>query len=260
MIPCRSVSCSSHAATQPANQSTSQSGNFLLRVRQPAGLLLITLAGGIGVERAGWGWGRWGGRERRGSIKDGRKTESGTDEHIHANSLPFDCIKMQTCTHTYTHTHAHTHTQILAHIHRQTPLFRSAAGRIWSLFKSLNYNWLKIHGEPFIWKLGAVQAALWCLIGLKVANPLNKSGRRVVAACVLRMRMWVFTTHLPFISLSFFHCFYVLYSDWWTSKSYQCREEHCTRQTLSLIYFDILESTQFRMRSTFVLVSNAQCV
>ena len=92
-----------------------------------------------------------------------------------------------------------THTQ--THTRRQTPL-RSAAGWIWSLFKSLNYSWLKIHGEPFIWKLGAVQAALWCLIGLKVANPLNKSGRRVVAACVLRMRMWGFTTHLPFIPLS----------------------------------------------------------
>lgn len=87
-------------------------------------------------------------------------------------------------------------------MHRQTPRC-SAAGRIWSLFKSLNYSWLKIHGEPFIWKLGAVQAALWCLIGLKVANPLNKSGRRVVAACVLRMRMWMFTTHLLIISLFF---------------------------------------------------------
>ena len=32
-----------------------------------------------------------------------------TDEHIHANSLPFDCIKMQTCARTHTHTHRHTH-------------------------------------------------------------------------------------------------------------------------------------------------------
>ncbi len=121
---------------------------------------------------------------------------SETDEHIHANSLPFDCIKIHSLTHTHTRS--------------QAPLL-GAAGRIWSLFKSLNYSWLKIHGEPFIWKLGAVQAALWCLIGLKVANPLNKSGRRVVAACVLRMRMWVFTTHLPFMSPCFsLSCFCVL--------------------------------------------------
>lgn len=120
----------------------------------------------------------------------GGETVSETDEHIHADSLPFDCLKMQTRTHGCTHAHRQTH-------------LLSAAGRIWSLFKSLNYSWLKIHGEPFIWKLGAVQAALWCLIGLKVANPLNKSGRRVAAACVLWMRMWVFTTHQPFISRSF---------------------------------------------------------
>lgn len=130
---------------------------------------------------------------------------SETDEHIHANSLPFDCIK-NAYTYAYTHTGRH--------------LFPGAAGRIWSLFKSLNYSWLKIHGEPFIWKLGAVQAALWCLIGLKVANPLNKSGRGVMAACVHRMRMGVFTTHyLSFspssslsLSLSFsLSCFCVLY-------------------------------------------------
>lgn len=176
------------SASQPVNQSTTQSGNFLLWVRQPAGLLLTTLAGGIGERERG--------SERGGNIQGGGKTVSGTDKHIHANSLPFDCIKSQT------HTHTQTETQTDTHIHRQTP-YRSAAGRIWSLFKSLNYSWLKIHGEPFIWKLGAVQAALWCLIGLKVANPLNKSGRRVVAACVRRMRMWVFTTHLLFISLFF---------------------------------------------------------
>lgn len=105
-------------------------------------------------------------------------------------------------THMYVRAYAHTH----AHAHKQT-LLRSTARRIWSLFKSLNYSWLKIHGEPFIGELGAVQAALWCLIGLKVANPLNKSGRRVVADCVLRIRMWAFTTHLPFISPPLFvHC------------------------------------------------------
>lgn len=53
MIPRRSVSCPSHAATQAANQSTSQSGNFLLWVRQPAALLLITVAGGIGGGQRG---------------------------------------------------------------------------------------------------------------------------------------------------------------------------------------------------------------
>lgn len=61
MIPCRSVSCSSHAATQAANQSTSQSGNFLLQVRQPAAPRLVAVAGGIGGGgrdgREGWGWG-----------------------------------------------------------------------------------------------------------------------------------------------------------------------------------------------------------
>lgn len=135
-------------------------------------------------------------------------------------------------------------------MHRQTP-HRSAAGRIWSLFKSLNYSWLKIHGEPFIWKLGAVQAALWCLIGLKVANPLNKSGRRVVPACVLRMRMWVFTTHLLFIFL-FFTVLLLCTVQWLLNlKKLPCLKQ---TNTVSLMYFDILESAQFRVRPTFVLV------
>jgi len=52
------------------------------------------------------------GRGRRGNIKDGEgQTASETDEHIHANSLPFECIKMQT------------------HTYKQTPL-HGAAGRI----------------------------------------------------------------------------------------------------------------------------------
>lgn len=145
-----------------------------------------------------------------------------------------------------------TRTHGRAHAHRQTHLL-SAAGRIWSLFKSLNYSWLKIHGEPFIWKLGAVQAALWCLIGLKVANPLNKSGRRVAAACVLWMRMWVFTTHQPFISLSlslFLYCPAFVYCTM-TVEPQKVRAENM----LYLWYAVILWKQQdLETQPTFVLV------
>lgn len=61
-----------------------------------------------------------------------------------------------------------------------------------------------------------MQAALWCLIGLKVASPLNKSGRRLVAACVHRIKMGVFTTHPAtrhFFFLSMF-CFCNIRSAW----------------------------------------------
>lgn len=103
MIPRRSVSCPSHAATQAANQSTSQSGNFLLWVRQPAALLLITVAGGIGGDE--------GGSEKEEENIQGGGIEGGAGEHIHANSLTFDCIKMQTHVHVCAHRHTHTCTQ-----------------------------------------------------------------------------------------------------------------------------------------------------
>lgn len=161
-----------HSASQPANQSVR---TFSAGVRQPAGLLLTTLAGGDCGER------------EEGNAKDeGGADQSGQNRWTRLCTLAslFDTQ----------------HTRIEADT--SSPC---AAGRIWSLFKSLNYSWLKIHGEPFIWKLGAAQAALWCLIGLKVASSLNKSGRRAVAARVLRMRIWEFTTHLPLISCFFYH-------------------------------------------------------
>lgn len=71
MIPCRSVSCASHAATQAANQSTSQSGNFLLRVRQPAAPPLATVAGGVGGGRWEWGGSGLGGVAESGGEGDG---------------------------------------------------------------------------------------------------------------------------------------------------------------------------------------------
>lgn len=94
------------SASQPVNQSTTQSGNFLLWVRQPAGLLLTTLAGGIG--------GRERGSERGGNIQGGGKTVSGTDKHIHANSLPFDCIKIQTRRQKHRQTHTYTGRRLIA--------------------------------------------------------------------------------------------------------------------------------------------------
>lgn len=69
------------SASQPVNQSTTQSGNFLLWVRQPAGLLLTTLAGGIGERERG--------RERRGNIKGGggrqwvEQTNTFMQTHLH---------------------------------------------------------------------------------------------------------------------------------------------------------------------------------
>lgn len=66
------------------------------------------------------------------------------------------------------------------------PVPLGTTGRIWSLFKSLNYSWLNKHSLPFIREPGPVEAAaqraLRSLIGLKVAKPLNMSGQRVPAA------------------------------------------------------------------------------
>lgn len=66
------------------------------------------------------------------------------------------------------------------------PVPLGTTGRIWSLFKSLNYSWLNKHSLPFIQEPGPVEAAAQCalrsLIGLKVAKPLNKLGQLVPAA------------------------------------------------------------------------------
>lgn len=56
-------------------------------------------------------------KKREKTLRMGGETVSETDEHIHADSLPFDCLKMQTRTHGRTHAHRQTH-------------LLSAAGRI----------------------------------------------------------------------------------------------------------------------------------
>lgn len=81
-----------HSGSQPVNQSTSQSGNFLLGVRQPAALLLITVAGGIGGEGGG----------ERGERK--RRVVEGAEEGTSVQMSTF----MQTHSVSYTHTHTHT--------------------------------------------------------------------------------------------------------------------------------------------------------